>query len=70
MWWRNLRGGAPVQVYLRGAAYHGDAETTTDPDATARIVGRGYPALSAERRERFAAGKAAILVRLREVEAL
>jgi deazaflavin-dependent oxidoreductase (nitroreductase family) len=70
VWWKNLRGGAPVQVRLRGADYHGDAETMTDPDAIVEVVGRVYPSLSAERRERFALGKVAIVVRLREDGAL
>lgn len=68
-WWKNLRGGAPVQVYLRGAAYHGDAETVADPEVVAEVVGRVYPGLSAERRARFAPGKVAIMVRLREGDA-
>jgi hypothetical protein len=29
-WWRNLRGGAPVNVVLRGRTLHGNADVCTD----------------------------------------
>ncbi|MFQ3566394.1 MAG: nitroreductase/quinone reductase family protein [Aggregatilineales bacterium] len=69
-WWKNLRGGAPVQVLLRGVSYDGDAETTVDLDGVVEVIGKVYPSLSAERRKRFAPGKVAIVVRLRKGKAL
>jgi deazaflavin-dependent oxidoreductase (nitroreductase family) len=39
-WWRNLRGGAPVQLRLRGQAVSGMAEIVLDPEAVARQLGR------------------------------
>ena len=34
-WWRNLRGGAPVTVVLRGHKLHGVANVCTDTDQIA-----------------------------------
>lgn len=63
-WWKNLRGGADVQVHLRGRMYPARADTTTDPQTIADLLAKVYPGLSAERRARFAAGKVAITVRM------
>ena len=40
-WWRNLRGGAPVTVHLRGERREGRAEVIEDDRAVAEYV-RGY----------------------------
>lgn len=37
-WWKNLRGGAPVQVRLKGKTLSGHAEAVKDPQAVARAV--------------------------------
>lgn len=63
-WWKNLRGGAEVQIHLRGTIYHAHADTSTDPQTIKALLAKVYPGLSAERRERFALGKVAITVRL------
>lgn len=39
-WWKNLRGGQPVRVYLRGEERTGIAEPTADPDEVAGHVRR------------------------------
>ncbi len=36
-WWKNLRGGAPVQVRLRGKAYLTRAQVFTDEPSVTRI---------------------------------
>lgn len=37
-WWKNLRGGQPVSVLLRGERRQGIAEPTTDTEAVAAYV--------------------------------
>jgi deazaflavin-dependent oxidoreductase (nitroreductase family) len=37
-WWKNLRGGAPVTVRLKGQTRPGYAEATDDPEAVARAI--------------------------------
>ncbi len=37
-WWKNLRGGAPVEVRLRGKIRHGKAEIIRDEDQISKIV--------------------------------
>ncbi|MCS6835694.1 MAG: nitroreductase family deazaflavin-dependent oxidoreductase [Anaerolineae bacterium] len=68
-WWKNLRGGAQVQIHLRGTTYHAQADTSTDPQTISALLTRIYPDLSAEGRERFAPGKVAITVQLQSEEA-
>lgn len=34
-WWRNLRGGAPVKLWLRGRKVSGEAVVFEDPDEVA-----------------------------------
>jgi deazaflavin-dependent oxidoreductase (nitroreductase family) len=36
-WWKNLRGGVPVQVRLRGKTYAGRAEAWTDEASMTRV---------------------------------
>lgn len=31
-WWRNLRGGTPVEVYVAGQKMHGHAQVKTDAE--------------------------------------
>jgi hypothetical protein len=42
LWWRNLRGGTPVRVLLRGRWQAGQAEVAweDDPEALARALAR------------------------------
>jgi hypothetical protein len=44
-WWRNLRGGAPVELRLRGDDLRGYAEVIEGPDAVAAAL-RQAPALA------------------------
>ncbi len=69
-WWKNLRGGADVQVHLRGRAYPAYAETSTDPETIKALLAKVYPGLSAERRERFTPGKVAVIVRLQREDSV
>jgi deazaflavin-dependent oxidoreductase (nitroreductase family) len=38
-WWRNLRGGAPVHLQLRGKDVEGFAETLLDEESAATQIG-------------------------------
>jgi len=38
-WWRNLQGGAPVQLYLRGKNVEAFAEALPDEEAAAAQIG-------------------------------
>ena len=67
-WWKNLRGGADVHIHLRGRTYPVQAETSTDPEMIKALLATVYPGLSDERCERFAPGKVAIIVQLRDKE--
>jgi NAD(P)-dependent dehydrogenase (short-subunit alcohol dehydrogenase family) len=37
-WWKNLRGGAPVTVWLKGQRRSGTADVVTDPAAIAQAI--------------------------------
>lgn len=65
-WGKNLRGGADVHIHLRGKTYPAHADTLTDPETINSLLAKIYPGLSAERRERFAPGKVAIILQLRD----
>ena len=65
-WWKNLRAGADVQMYLRGKTHHGHAETSTDPKMLSILVQKIYPGLSREQRIHFVSGKVGITVVLHE----
>ncbi len=51
LWWRNLQGGAPVSLWLKGRAQAATAEVLTGPDAVvaAEILRIYAPVLSPER---------------------
>ncbi len=68
-WWKNLRGGAEVHVHLRGRTYPAHAEIAAESQTIEALLAKVYPSLSAERRQRFAPGKVAILVTLQNKEA-
>jgi len=38
-WWKNLQGGAPVNVVLRGHEIPAFAEAVTEPEQVARLLG-------------------------------
>jgi deazaflavin-dependent oxidoreductase (nitroreductase family) len=63
-WWRNLRGGAPVQVYLRGHTYEGCATPFTENAAVLAALKRIYPSFSDARSEQIAAGAVALELQL------
>lgn len=39
-WWRNVAGGAPVRLHLRGRTVPGTATAITDPEEAAAIIRR------------------------------
>lgn len=51
LWWRNLQGGAPVSLWLKGRAQPATADVLTGPDAVvaAEIIRIYAPLLSPER---------------------
>jgi deazaflavin-dependent oxidoreductase (nitroreductase family) len=64
VWWRNLQGGAPVQVYLRGKQYDAQAEASRQAEAVVQVAQQVYPKLTAERAAQFATNKVALRVTL------
>ncbi|MBC8161159.1 MAG: nitroreductase family deazaflavin-dependent oxidoreductase [Roseiflexaceae bacterium] len=63
-WWQNLRGGAAVQVHLRGKTSQGYAETSTDVQTINALLQKSYPGLSSDQRARVASGMVVITVAL------
>lgn len=61
-WWKNLRGGAPVEVRLRGQQRRGTAEVTTDSTAVAAALAHLYPGFTPDRRASFMPGKVVITI--------
>ncbi len=51
LWWRNLQGGAPVSLWLKGRAQPATADVLTGPDAVVatEIIRIYAPLLSPER---------------------
>ena len=39
-WWKNLSGGAPVKMRVRGREYEGTGEAVTDGTEVVRVLGR------------------------------
>ena len=39
-WWKNLRGGAPVTMWVEGCEYQGTADAITDHAEVTRVLGR------------------------------
>lgn len=48
-WWRNLRGGAPVSLRLRGHDVRGQATISEDPAQVASALAIIYPKVAPER---------------------
>lgn len=63
-WWKNLRGGAPVQLRLRGKARSGQAEVITEPQRMEEIMKMVYPPLSDAGRAKLLARSVAITISL------
>jgi deazaflavin-dependent oxidoreductase (nitroreductase family) len=63
-WWKNVRGGAPVTLHLRGRLQHGRAEAVEDSAAVAALARRMYPGLAPERLAHFAQGKVVIRIQI------
>ncbi len=64
VWWKNLRGGADVQMVLRGKPCSGRAEAFTDAATIDAQIQKVYPGLSAARRAKFVPGKVALTITL------
>ena len=39
-WWKNLRGGVPVTMWVEGHEYQGTADAIPDPARVTRVLGR------------------------------
>ncbi|MCL4249637.1 MAG: nitroreductase family deazaflavin-dependent oxidoreductase [Anaerolineae bacterium] len=63
-WWRNLVGGAEVQLLLRGRQCTGLAQVSSEPTAIATALGQLYPQIAPAKRVGFAAGKVLITIQL------
>ncbi|MCC6615460.1 MAG: nitroreductase family deazaflavin-dependent oxidoreductase [Anaerolineae bacterium] len=63
-WWRNLIGGAEVELRLRGCVRHGFAQATTDPNAVEAALGKLYPQIKAEKRAAAVSSTVAVTIRL------
>lgn len=64
VWWKNLRGGAAVQIRLRGKDVRGRATTSTDPVTIRDVANTIYPGLSTERKEALLPATVAITIQL------
>jgi len=65
IWWRNLRGGAPVTVRVRGKDLKGVGEVVEgDSQAIAKALRAIRPRLSAERAEQRAQDRVIIRIKL------
>jgi deazaflavin-dependent oxidoreductase (nitroreductase family) len=64
-WWRNLRGGAPVTVWLRGRERRGLGVVveTTEAERVARLR-QMYPAMTAAQAAKFAPDMVLIEIKL------
>jgi hypothetical protein len=69
-WWRNLRGGAPVTLRLRGRDVHGFGEVAaTDSEAVAAAMTAARPQLSPASASRLAQDGVLIRITLDEHDA-
>jgi deazaflavin-dependent oxidoreductase (nitroreductase family) len=65
-WWKNLRGGAPVTLRLRGWDVPGTADAFTEEDRPLLpCIQRMYPRLSSARQEALRAASVMIEVKLK-----
>jgi deazaflavin-dependent oxidoreductase (nitroreductase family) len=63
-WWRNLRGGAPVELVLRGDHFEGRAEVLSEDGATDAEAVALYAAKFPRAGAHLEAGENAVLVRI------
>ena len=63
-WWRNLIGGAEVAVKLHGKSVTGYATLALNPDVILNVLGKLYPSIAFEAREKVAMTAVAIYVTL------
>jgi deazaflavin-dependent oxidoreductase (nitroreductase family) len=63
-WWKNLRGGADVELHLRGKPYAAHADTVTDPQAITHLLAKVYPTMTAAQIQHFSPSKVALIVQL------
>ena len=68
-WWKNLRGGAEVEVLIRQQTYRGLATASLEPERIAEARNIVYPRLSEKQKQNFIPGKVAIEIRLQDVKA-
>lgn len=66
VWWKNLQGGAPVTVHLRGKSLAGTATTSTESATLDTLLQHIYPMLKPETRQKFIIGKVGITIQLAE----
>lgn len=67
-WWKNLRGGAVVQLQLRGKAYSASADTIGDPQTVREVLAKVYPTMTAEQIQQFSTSKVALIVQITPTE--
>jgi deazaflavin-dependent oxidoreductase (nitroreductase family) len=63
-WWKNLRGGAPVTMIVKGKRVQGTANALTDHETVVRTLKTIYPRMSEAQVEKFAANGVAILIQV------
>jgi deazaflavin-dependent oxidoreductase (nitroreductase family) len=61
-WWKNLVGGAAVQVHLRGRDYVGQAKTSSVPLVVDAVLRAMYPGMDETTRQQFVPGKVAVTI--------
>lgn len=63
-WWRNLQGGADVQLNLRGVPRQATAHVSADPAQIREVLCLLYPAMSAAQTQSFVGKSLAVRIRL------
>lgn len=64
LWWKNLRGGAEVQLHLQGQPHPGYAKVSESPDDVLNAYDLLYPNFAKETRNTMAANSVVIEVEL------
>lgn len=65
-WWKNIREGAPVQIYLRGKAYPAQATASRNPEEINATIQKMYPMFRAEQRANMVPSVAALKFTLQD----
>ena len=63
-WWKNLRGGAPVDLLIRGKNYHGQATTSTDSETIKEVAKHTYPKMTEAQFNKMMTNTVAITIAL------